>query len=85
MRELVIKNNPERTRYSCEKYFKQDEGDKLVKYMLKNGMFNGDYDIYIKSWGRWILIEIPGDLEKICSRKCIKLLKQKLGEQNEKI
>lgn len=80
MRELVIKNNPERMRYSCEKYFKDNEGGRLVRYMLKNNMFNGNYDVYIKSWGRWILIEMPGDLEKICDKKYVELVKQKLVE-----
>lgn len=69
MRELVIKNNPDTNRSSCEKYFNIEDGDKLVRYMIRNGMFNGDYDIYIRGWGIWVLIEVPKDLWKVCSRR----------------
>lgn len=68
MRKLVIKNNPEFERSSCERWFDISDGNKLVCYMIKNGMCNKKYDIYIFNLGRWILIE-KEDMWKICDKR----------------
>lgn len=66
MRQFIIKNNPKKMRSSCELWF--EDGNKCVNCLIRKKMFDGNYDVFIKTWGKLEKLDLPKDLWKICDK-----------------